>query len=406
MTQHKTALRPPSAATAEHRTVGARKRAAANANALGAPGAVAKHYASSVVAECRAARAIAKCCAATAVAKRLAVSAVATDRVVSAVAKLGVVNVGTKSRAVSAVTNLSPARTASPDLPGDRAGARRIRGATEAHPVRYPARNAEAPATPRRRRQRSTSMSDSTGVWPPVSKETRINVGATRVGNLFARLQLHLATARFLAELRADALWETACDAAALKLDTLASGMAPEALAAPLHSRVPPAERGDGDRMSRTPAQVLTCALDGRLRRSSGRKRVSAPAAPDLPAITARHFPAPATASGRGALATSDSGAFTARGPAPARSASFCGTRTARGSTSALIASRATARIAPDSGAFTVSDATFNGLQATPALAVPNVTTSITRHPPGRPPHRAARQAFLRQPFSQGKGAR
>jgi hypothetical protein len=387
VTQHKTALRPPGATTAEDRTVGARKRAAASANALGTPGAVAKHYASSMVAECRAARAIAKCCAA---------NAVATDRAVSAVAKLG---------AVSAVTNLSPARTASPGLPGDRAGARRIRGATEAHPVRYPARNAEAPATPQRRRRRSTSMSDSTDVWPPVSKETRINVGATRVGNLFARVQLHLATARF-AELRADALWETACDAAALKLDTLASGMAPEALAAPLHSRVPPAERGDGDRMSRTPAQMLTCALDGRLRRSSGRKRVSAPAAPDLPAITARHFPAPATASGRGALATSDSRAFTARATAPPRSASFCGTRTARGSTSALIASRATARIAPDSGAFTVSDATFNGLQATPALAVPNVTTSITRHPPGRPPHRAARQAFLRQQFSQEKGAR
>jgi hypothetical protein len=388
VTQHKTALRPPAVTTAEDHTVGTRKRAAASANALRATGAVAKHYASSMVAKCRAARAIAKCCAA---------SAVATDRVVSAVAKLG---------AVSAVTNLSPARTASPDLPGDRAGARRIRGATEAHPVRYAARNAEAPATPRRRRRRSASTSDSTGVGPPVSKEMRINVGATRVGNLFARLQLHLATARFLAELRGDALWETACDDATLELDTLASGMAPEALAAPLHSRVPLSVRGDGDRMSRTAAHAPTRALEGRLLRGNGTRRVSAPAAPDLPAITARHFPAPATASGRGALATSDSGAFTARGPAPARSASFCDTTTACGSTSALIASRATARIAPDSGAFTVSEATSNARQATPALAVPNVTTSTTRHPPGRPPHRLACQPFSRQPISQEKGAR
>ena len=134
---------------------------------------------------------------------------------------------------------------------------------------------------------------DSTGVGPPVSKETRINVGATRVGNLFARLQLHLATARFLAELRADALWETACADAALELDTLASGMAPEALAAPLHTRVPPSERGDGDRMSRTPAHALACALEGRRWRRSGTRRISAPAAPDLPAITARHFARP-----------------------------------------------------------------------------------------------------------------
>jgi hypothetical protein len=400
VTQHKTALRSPAATTAEHRTVGARKSAAASANARGAPGAVAKRYASSMVAECRPARAIAKCCAANAVAKRLAASAVATDRAVSAVAKLSAVSAGTKCRAVSTVTNLSPARTASPDLPGERAGARRGCGATEAHPVRYAVRNGEAPATPRRRRRRSASTSDSTGVGPPVSKEMRINVGATRVGNLFARLQLHLATARFLAELRGDALWETACDDAALELDTLVSGMAPEALAAPLHPRVPPAERGDGDRMSRTAAHAPTRALEGRLRRRNGTRRVSTLEAPDLPAIAAGHFPAAVTATGRGALATSDSGSFTGRGPAPARSASFCGTPAARGSTSALIASRATARIAPDSGAFTVSDATFNVRQATPALGVPSVTISIT-HPPGPPPHRTARQ-----PFSQEKGAR
>jgi hypothetical protein len=231
-------------------------------------------------------------------------------------------------------------------------------------------------------------------------------VGATRVGNLFARLQLHLATARFLAELRGDALWETACADAALELDTLASGMAPEALAAPLHPRVPPAERGDGDRMSRTAAHAPTRALEVRLRRRNGTRRMSALEAPDLPAVAAGHFPAPATASGRGALATSDSGAFTARGAAHARSASFCGTPAARGSTSALIASPATATIAPDSGAFTVFEATFNARQATPALAAPNVTTSTTRHPPGRPPHCLTRQPFSRQPFSQEKGAR
>jgi hypothetical protein len=397
VTQHKTALRPPGATTAEDRTVGAGKRAAASANALGTPGAVAKHYASSMVAKCRAARAIAKRCAAT---------AVATDRAVSAVAKLGAVNAGTKSRAVSAVTNLSPARTASLDLPGDRAGAGRIRGATEAHPVRYAVRNGEAPATPRCRRRRSTSTSDSTRVWPPVSKETRINVGATRVGNLFVRLQLHLATARFLAELRADAVWETACADAALELDTLASGMAPEALAAPLHPRVPPAERGDGGRMSRTAAHAPTRALEVRLRRRNGRRRMSALEAPGLPAVAAGHFSAPATASGRGALATSDSGSFTACGPAHARSASFCGTPAVRGSTSPLIASPATASIAPDSGAFTVSDATFSARQAMSALAAPNVTTSTMRHPPGRPPHRLTRQPFSRQPFSQEKGAR
>jgi hypothetical protein len=262
------------------------------------------------------------------------------------------------------------------------------------------------PATPRRRRRRSASTSDSTGVGPPVSKETRINVGATRVGNLFTRFQLHLATARFLAELRGDALWETACADAALELDTLASGMAPEALAAPLHPRVPPTERGDGVRMSRTAAHAPTRALEGRLRRRNGTRRISALEAPDRPAVAAGHFPAAVTATGCGALATSDSGSFTAHGPAHARSASFCGTPAARGSTSALIASPATASIAPDSGAFTVSDATFSARQATPALAAPKVPTLTMRHPPGPPPHRTTRQAFSRQPFSQEKGAR
>lgn len=411
MSLHKPALRPPAASTAEHRKVGARKRVALRANTFKAPRTVAKHYASSTVAKCRAARAIAKCCATNAVAirgaggavaKLRAASAVAKDRAVSAVAKSCAVSADTKRRTV---TNLNPAPTASPDLPGDRAGARRIRGATEADPVLYPVRNGEAPATPRRRRRRSSCPSDSTGVGPPVSKETRVNVGATRVGNLFARLQLHLATARFLAELRADALWETACDNGALELDTLASGMAPEALAAPLHPRVPPGKRGDGDHMSGTPAHAVTCALEGRLRRG-GPRRVSGPAAPDLPAVATRHFLAAVTPSGCGALATSDSGPFSTRGPAPARTVSFCGTRTAPGSTSALIASPATARIASDSDAFTISDATFNALQATPTLAVPNVTTSTTRHPPGPPPHRTAHQPFTRKPFSQEKGAR
>jgi hypothetical protein len=352
VTLHKAALRPPAATTAEPRKVGARKRVALRADAFKAPRTVAKHCASSTVAKCRTPRAVAKCCAAGAVTTDREVSAAAKSRAVSAVA------------ACHAVTNLGPARTTNLDQPSDLAGVRRIRGATAAHPVRHSVRDGEAPATPRRRRRRAASTSDSTGVWPPASKETRVNVGATRAGNLFARLQLHLATARFLAELRADPLWQTACDNAALELDSLASGMAPEELAAPLHPRVLPGQRGDGERMSCTPAHALRCTLEGGLRRGSGTGRVSAPAASAIPVVTARHFPAAVTASGGGALATSDSGAST------------------------------------------VSEATFNACQETPALAVPNVIASTMRHPPRLPPHRTARQPFSRQPFSQEKGAR
>ena len=42
----------------------------------------------------------------------------------------------------------------------------------------------------------------------PPANEVRCSFGATRVGALLARLRLHLATDRFLAELRRDAVWE------------------------------------------------------------------------------------------------------------------------------------------------------------------------------------------------------
>jgi hypothetical protein len=52
------------------------------------------------------------------------------------------------------------------------------------------------------------------------------------VGALLGRLQLHLATQRFLAERRRDLLWEAGCDYAGLALERLASRMRPGALGA------------------------------------------------------------------------------------------------------------------------------------------------------------------------------
>lgn len=364
MTQHKAAWRLAAAGVVEPRTVGARKRATLNANAVGAPGAVANQRAASVIAKCR---------------------------------------------AVSTFKKLSPAPTA--HLPTDRAGALRGDGTTRAHPVRYPARNAEAPGRPGRRRRRSIFTADSTDVLPPVKKEMRVNVGATRVGNLFARLQLHLATARFLAELRADALWQTACNQASLALDSLASGMTPDALAAPLHSRVAPGgpailnTSGDAEWVPRTAARAPACTSKGRLGQGSGVTRASALAAPNLTAVTARRFAVAITASGRGGLATG-SGALTANGPAPAVDASDSSVHTARGSTPAVIAYRATAHSTSDSAAFTASGAALTVRRAALALPVPNVKTPATLDRAAHSPHHAARQPFSRQRFTRHKGAR
>ncbi len=55
--------------------------------------------------------------------------------------------------------------------------------------------------------------------------------GATRVGPLLARLRLHLATDRFLARRRGDAVWEAACDYSAMVLAHMETQLAPDGLA-------------------------------------------------------------------------------------------------------------------------------------------------------------------------------
>jgi hypothetical protein len=54
--------------------------------------------------------------------------------------------------------------------------------------------------------------------------------GATRVGSLIERVRLHVTTDRFLAQRRGDAIWEAACDYAALALTRLASRLRPTVL--------------------------------------------------------------------------------------------------------------------------------------------------------------------------------
>jgi len=64
--------------------------------------------------------------------------------------------------------------------------------------------------------------------------ELHCSFGATRVRTLLARVRLHLATDRFLAERRRDAVWEAACDYAALAVGRIESRLRPTALDAPL----------------------------------------------------------------------------------------------------------------------------------------------------------------------------
>jgi hypothetical protein len=86
----------------------------------------------------------------------------------------------------------------------------------------------------------------------------QISLGATRVGALLSRLEMHLGTARFLAELRQDALWQASCEDAALTLARLASGMTPVALDASLRSRIATGQRERVPRVAANFAPVVT----------------------------------------------------------------------------------------------------------------------------------------------------
>jgi hypothetical protein len=63
--------------------------------------------------------------------------------------------------------------------------------------------------------------------------------GATRVGPLLARVRLHLATERFLAQLRKDVLWEAACDYSAMTLAYMGSQLARGGRGEPLPRSMP-----------------------------------------------------------------------------------------------------------------------------------------------------------------------
>jgi hypothetical protein len=86
----------------------------------------------------------------------------------------------------------------------------------------------------------------------------QVSFGATRVGPLLSRLEMHLGTARFLAERRQDALWEAGCEDAALTLARLASRMTPAALDAALRSRIATGQR---ERVLRVALNVAAVAV-------------------------------------------------------------------------------------------------------------------------------------------------
>jgi hypothetical protein len=77
----------------------------------------------------------------------------------------------------------------------------------------------------------------------PEAPETQVAFGATRVGTLLSRLQMHLRTARFLAELRQDAMWEAGCDDAAMAMEQLESEMSPNSLHASIRPEIAPRPR-------------------------------------------------------------------------------------------------------------------------------------------------------------------
>lgn len=279
VTRHKAALARPAGRTRQRRMAGANHFLDA------------KHYAASMSVPQAAETPIAKCDA-------------------RAVAKRDAAGTRKKCRALRRIAGRRPTRSAGADVPGGPAGARRMRGTAEPDGVQHALRNRGARATPRRSRRRSEPTSAATGAGAPAGDQTQVNVGATRVGNLFARVQLHLATSRFLAELRADALWQAACDDSARALDSLASGMTPAALATPLHARSTAGHRRDADRASRTAPQASAYTVDARLRRERGTTRISPPVAYGCSAITARHTDM---------VVTSDRAAPTEGEPASAR---------------------------------------------------------------------------------------
>ena len=114
--------------------------------------------------------------------------------------------------------------------------------------------NAQQPHGPGSDKTRSRACCDTHAAMPK-APETHVALGATRVGTLLSRLQMHLRTARFLAHLRQDAVWETGCEEAAISMEQLESEMSPSSLNASIRPRIAAAQRGRVQRRVHSPVQ-------------------------------------------------------------------------------------------------------------------------------------------------------
>ncbi len=114
--------------------------------------------------------------------------------------------------------------------------------------------NAQQPHGPGSEKTRSRACCDAPPATPE-APETHVAFGATRVGTLLSRLQTHLRTARFLARVRQDAVWETGCEDAAMSVEQLESEMSPSGLHASIRPQVAAAQRGRAQRRVHSPVQ-------------------------------------------------------------------------------------------------------------------------------------------------------
>lgn len=93
----------------------------------------------------------------------------------------------------------------------------------------------------------------NTGRGEAAASGCTCSFGARHVEGMIERLQLHVATDRFLAERRGDWTWEAACDYSALALARLASRLGRPALAAPICPAATPERAPAGSRSNRLP---------------------------------------------------------------------------------------------------------------------------------------------------------